>query len=79
MAGSFSNLGNNLAEEIHKIKHNDKKYKTRGIKCKYFDCFLKYTNFKYDLTEYECLHVFFLRNAFLKAGSMFLKISSIRA
>ena len=78
MAGSFLNLGNNLAEEIHKIKHDDKKCKTRGIKCKYCDCFLKYTNFKYDLTEYECLHVFFLRNTFFKADSMFLKISSIR-
>ena len=40
MAGSFSNLGNNLAEEIHEIKHDDKKCKTRGVKCKYLTTFL---------------------------------------
>ena len=25
------------------------------IKCKYWDCFLEYTNFKDDLIEYKCL------------------------
>ena len=36
MASSLSNLVNNLAEGIHKVKckykHNDKKYETCGIK-----------------------------------------------
>ena len=27
----------------------------RGIEYKYCDCFLEYTNFKYDLIEYKCL------------------------
>ena len=38
-----------------KYGHNDKKCRTCGIKDKYCDCFLKYTNFKDDLTEYNCL------------------------
>ena len=59
MANSLSNLVNNLSAEIHRIKckfgHDDKKCKTCGIKCKYCDCFLEYTNFKDDLIEYKCL------------------------
>ena len=55
MASSLSNLVNNLSEGIHKIKckyeHNDEKCETCGIKCKYYDCFLEYTNFKDDLIE----------------------------
>ena len=60
MASSLSNFVNNLFEGIHKIKckfdHDDKKWETCGIKCKYCDCFLEYTNFKDDLIEYKCLH-----------------------
>ena len=59
MASSSSNLVKNLSEGIHSIKckykHDDKKYETCRIKYKYFDCFLKYTNFKDDLIEYKCL------------------------
>ena len=46
-----------LAEGVHKTKckyeHNDKKCETYGIKYKYCDCFLEYTNFKDDLIEYK--------------------------
>ena len=53
MASLLSNLVNNLSEEIHKIKckhrHEDKKCETCGIKYKYCDCFLEYTNFNDDL------------------------------
>ena len=60
MASSLSNLVNNLSEGIQKIKckfgHNDKKRETCGIKYKYCDCFLEYTNFKDDLIEYKCLY-----------------------
>ena len=59
MTSSLSNLVNNLSEGIHKIKwkyeHDDKKCESYGIKYKYCDCFLEYTNFKDDLTEYKCL------------------------
>ena len=59
MAILLSNLVNNLAEEIYKIKckyrHDDKKCKTGRIKYKDCDCFLEYTNFKDDLKEYKCL------------------------
>ena len=57
MASSLSNLVNNLSEGIHRIKckfeHDDKKCETCGIKYKYCDCFLEYTNFKDDLIEYK--------------------------
>ena len=43
MAGSLSNLGNDLAEGIHKIK------------CKDCDCFLEYESVKDNLTKYKCL------------------------
>ena len=51
MASSSSNLVNNLSQGIHRIKcklgHDDKKCETCGIKYKYRDSFLEYTNFKY--------------------------------
>ena len=57
MASSLSNLVNNLCEGIHRIKckfeHDNKKCETCGIKYKYCDCFLEYTNFKDDLIEYK--------------------------
>ena len=59
MASSLSNLANNPSEGIHRIKfkygHDDKKCGTCGIKYKYCDCFLEYTNFKDDLIEYKYL------------------------
>ena len=59
MTSSLSNLVNNLSQGIHRIKckfgHDDKKCKTCGIKYKYCDCFLEYTNFKDALIEYKCL------------------------
>ena len=59
MADSLSNLVKNLSGGIHKIKckygHDDKKRETCGIKYKYCDCFLEYTNFKDDLIECKCL------------------------
>ena len=43
MASSLSNIVNNLSERFHKTKlkygHDDKKYKTWGIKCKYCNSF----------------------------------------
>ena len=58
MASSLSNPVNNLSEGIHRItcnyRHDDKKCETRGIKCKYCDYVLEYTNFKDDLKEYKC-------------------------
>ena len=55
----LSNLLNNLSEGIHNIKckygHNDKKCGTCKITSKVCDCFLKYTNFKYDSIEYKYL------------------------
>ena len=59
MASSLSNLANNLSDGIHRIKckyrHDDKKCGTSGIKYKYCNSFLEYTNFKDDLIEYKCL------------------------
>ena len=50
MASSLSNLVNNLSEGIYRIKcklrHDNKKCETCGIKYKYFDCFLEYANLK---------------------------------
>ena len=55
MASSLSNLVNNLSEALHRIKCklelDDKKCETCGIKYKYCNCFLEYTNFKDDLIE----------------------------
>ena len=59
MSSSLSNLVNNLSEGLHRIKckleHDNKKCETCGIKYKYCDCFLEYTNFKDDLIEYKYL------------------------
>ena len=58
MALSLSNLVNNLSEGLHRIKcklgNDDKKCEICGIKYKYWDCFLEYTNFKDDLIVYKC-------------------------
>ena len=43
MASSLSNLVNNLAEGIHKIKYKD---------C---ECFLEYESIKDNLIEYKCI------------------------
>ena len=55
MASSLSNLVNNLFEGIQrdkfKLRHDDKKCETYGIKYKYCDCFLEYTNLKADLND----------------------------
>ena len=52
MASSLSNLVNNLAEGIHKIKckyeHDNKKCQTCGTKCKGCECCLEYTSVEYD-------------------------------
>ena len=59
MASSLSNLVNNISEGNHRIKckcrHDDQKCETCGIKYKYCDCFLDYTNFNDDLIECKCL------------------------
>ena len=59
MLDSLSDLVNNLSEGIGKNKckhvHDDKKCETCGIKYKYCDCFIEYTNFKDDLIGYKCL------------------------
>ena len=58
-ARSISNLANNLAEGIHKIKckneHENKKCKTCGINYEDCNCFLEYTIFKDNSIEYKCL------------------------
>ena len=50
MTSSLSNLVNKLFEGIHRIKckfgHNNKKSETCGIKYKYCERFLEYTNLK---------------------------------
>ena len=55
IASSLSNFVNNISERIHRIKckfgHDDEKCETCGIKYKYCNCFLEYTNYKYDLIE----------------------------
>ena len=43
MASSLSNIADNLAEGIHKIKY------------KYCDCFLEYESIKDNLIKYNCL------------------------
>ena len=59
MANLLSNLVNNLSVKIHRIKckygHEDKKCETCGIKCKYCNCFLEYTNSQDNLIECKCL------------------------
>ena len=55
----LSNLVNNLGEGIRKIKcksrHNNKKGETRRIKYKDCNYFYKHTNFKDNVTVYQCL------------------------
>ena len=59
MANSLSNLVNNLAGGIHKIKckyrHDNKKCETGLIKYKNCECCLEYTNVKSYIIEYKCL------------------------
>ena len=59
MASLLSNLVNNLAQEIHKIKckcgHDNKKCETCGIKYNDCKCCLEYTIFKDDLVECKFL------------------------
>ena len=59
MSSWLSNFDNNLSGEFYEIKckcgNNDKKCEICIITCKYIDCYLEYTNFKHDLTEYKCL------------------------
>ena len=56
MISSLSNIVDNLDEGTYKIKckygHDNEKCITCGIKYKYCDCFLEYTNVKDDLREY---------------------------
>ena len=56
MASSLSNLVNKISERLYRIKCKvgdyDKKCETCGIKHKYCDCFLAYTNSKDYLIEY---------------------------
>ena len=58
MANSLSNLVNNLAEGVHKLKckcgHDDKKYQS-GIKYKDWECCLEYMYIIDDITEYKYL------------------------
>ena len=55
LTSSLSNLVNNVAEGIHKIKckyaHDDKSCETWGMQFKNCDCFHEHTNFKEDLVE----------------------------
>ena len=57
MASSLSNLVNNLAEGIHKIKSkyepDHKKYETCGIRYKDCDFCLEYIKFKDDLIKHN--------------------------
>ena len=66
MANSLSSLVNNHSEGIRKIKfkhgHDDKKCETCGIKYKYCDCFLEYTNHKDENTN-----VYFVRKIIKKS------------
>ena len=59
MVSSISDLADNFAERIHKIKckHelDNKKCKTCATKYKDCACSLEYTSFKNDVLEYKCL------------------------
>ena len=63
---SISNLADNLAEGIHKIKykygHDYKNYETFGIKYKDCEFCLEYTNFKNDLIECKWLYCSYSKN-----------------
>ena len=58
MASSLSNLVNNLAEGIHKIKckkeNYNKKWKISWINYKDFECCLEYTKVKDYSMQYKC-------------------------
>ena len=58
MITSLSILVNNLFGETHRVKskfgHGDKKCESCGIKYKYCNRYLEYTNVKDDLIEYKC-------------------------
>ena len=53
IASSLSNLADDLAEGIYKVKckneHNDKKFEACGIKYKGCECCLQYVNVQDDL------------------------------
>ena len=59
MENLLSNLFDDLAEGIHRIKYkngnDNKKFKTCGIKYQDCDSCLEYINVKDDLIEYKCL------------------------
>ena len=59
MTSSLSNLVDNFAEGIHRIKykygHDNKKFQTCRIKYKGRDCCVEYTDVKDDLIEWKCL------------------------
>ena len=59
MASLLSKLVNNHSEGVNRVKckfgGDGKKGETCGIKYKYCECFLEYSNFKDDLKEYKCL------------------------
>ena len=60
MASLLSNRVDHIAEGINIIKckyrHDNKKWKTCGIKYKDCKCCLDYTNVKNDLILYKCLY-----------------------
>ena len=66
MASSLPNLVNNLSQGIHRIKcnfrHNNNKCEICGIKYKYCDCFLEYTNFKNVLIEYKIINKNYMKS-----------------
>ena len=59
MASSLSNLVNNPAEGINRVKckygHHNKKCENGRIKYKNCTCFLEYNNFKDNLRKHICL------------------------
>ena len=60
MKSSLSNLADNLAEGIHKVKckygYYNKKCETCGIKYKDCECCFEYIRVKDDLIEHKCLY-----------------------
>ena len=60
MESLLSNLVNNLAEGIHKIKckygHDNKKCETCRIEYRNCECFFQYTSAKDDSIKYKCLY-----------------------
>ena len=66
MASSLSNLINNLAEEIHKIKckywQDDKKCEGCGIKYKECNCSLRYKYLtKQNSTKFNTTQIFIMQ------------------